>query len=318
MKNAEITAAVLVLDQANMLSLASAMDPMRAANRMASRDLFAWQFVTTTGAPATLTSGLQVPGIALARLTRCDLLVVVASFDIDRQSTPSLLAGLRRIAATGAMIAGLDGGPWIMARAGLLDRHNATTHWEDLDRFASQFPNVHVHPDRFVIDGNRLTSGGAMPGLDMMLHLISDRFGSALATRVAGAFIHDSHQNPKRAQARAQYQADASHPGHNALTTRASGIMEQSLETPLAIPDIARRCACSVRSLETQFRARLGTTPQAHYLHLRLSEAHRLVVDTDHSLLDIALLTGFTSQSSFARAFRGAFGQTARSLRTPR
>ncbi len=74
----------------------------------------------------------------------------------------------------------------------------------------------------------------------------------------------------------------------------------------------------SPRSLQQQFRLRLGTTPQDHYLHLRLAEARRLVSDTDLSLMEVALATGFTSPSSFARAFRVAHGTSARELRQSR
>lgn len=314
MKSAKITppltVTVLILNDANMLSLAAAVDPMRAANRMAGHALFNWTYATATGTPARLTSGLTIPGVSLARVTACDLLIVIASFDVENQDSPALRAGLRRIAATGARIAGVDGGPWLMASAGLLDRHNATTHWEDLDRFAARFPAVNVLPDRFHIDGARLTSGGAMPGLDMMLSLIATDFGQPLATRVAGAFIHDSPQNPARQQIRA-----GGNPGHNAITARTSAVMEQSLDAPLPLTEIARRAGHSPRALQTQFRDRLNTTPQAHYLYLRLTEAMRLVTDTDRPLHDIALATGFNSQSSFARAFKTAHGRAARSYR---
>ena len=72
----------------------------------------------------------------------------------------SVVSGLRRIAGTGATLAGIDGGPWLLAEAGLLDGHPATTHWEDLENFATRFPNVDVRPDRFTVSDGRLTSGG--------------------------------------------------------------------------------------------------------------------------------------------------------------
>lgn len=309
-KNTPLSVAILVLNSTNMLSLAAAVDPLRAANRMANTALFDWTFATPTGAPARLTSGLDIPGLPLSRLASCDLLLVTASFDLDAQDTPQLRAGLRRLAAGGARIAGLDGGPWLMAAAGLLDGYNATTHWEDLDRFAMRFPQVNVLSDRFHIDGNRLTCGGAMPGLDMMLSLIAAEFGQPLATRVAGAFIHDSPLAPSRRQSRAGGQ-----PGHDAATARANALMEQNLDTPLPLAEIARHCGLGPRALQSRFRARLNTTPQAHYLHLRLTEALRLVTDTDMPLQDVALATGFSSQSSFARAFKTAHGRAARSFR---
>lgn len=304
---------VLVLDSCNTLSFAAGVDPMRAANRIAGRRLFDWHYVTATNAPATLTSGLMVPGTALSRLATCDFLMVIAGFDLKRQSTPALRAGLRRIAATGATVAGIDGGPWVLADAGLLDHHRATTHWEDLDDFARAFPDVTTLKDRFHIDGPRMTSGGAAPAIDMMLHLIKQRCGATLAARVAGVFIYDSPTDPSRAQTRT-----GPHPDHSRLTARASAIMEQTLDAPLPIPDLARRAGTSPRALQMQFQRRLGTTPKAYYLALRLTEARRLVTDTDLSVLDIALATGFSSAASFARAFLAAHGQSARSLRQVR
>lgn len=302
--------AILVLEACNTLSFAAAVDPMRAANRMAGRRLFSWRYVTATGTPARLTSDIAVPGTALARLEGCDLLLVIAGFGVDQHATPALLASLRRLAATGATLAGIDGGPWLLARAGLLDQHRATTHWEDFEAFANRFPAITALCDRFHIDGARMTCGGALPAIDMMLHLIGARYGTRLANRVAGAFIHDTNPDPARAQTRS-----GPNPGHTPTTARASALMEQTLDQPLSIAALARRCATSPRSLQAQFRARLNTTPQAHYLHLRLSEALRLVTDTNSPLTDVALATGFASQSSFARAFRAAHGCAARSLR---
>ncbi|MBL4768941.1 MAG: GlxA family transcriptional regulator [Rhodobacteraceae bacterium] len=301
---------VLVLNDCNTLSFAAVVDPMRAANRLSNKRLFDWNYVTATGSAATLTSGLTVPGAPLSRLDHCDLLLVVAGFDLDRHATPALGASLRRIAASGTTLAGVDGGPWVLAKAGLLDGYAATTHWEDMDRFTTEFPAVTALRNRFHIDRDRITSGGAAPAIDMMLHLISARFGGRLAARVAGAFIYDSAPDPSRTQARTP-----PHPGHNALTTRANALMEQTLETPLAIPALARQIATSPRALEHQFRTRLSTTPQAHYLHLRLQEAERLVTDTNLPIQDIALATGFTSRSSFSRAFQATNGTSARVLR---
>ncbi|MEP3331616.1 GlxA family transcriptional regulator [Sedimentitalea sp.] len=304
-----LNVAVLVLDDSNTLSFAAGVDPMRATNRMSGRRLFDWQYVTATGDPALLTSGLTVPGPALSRLQRCEILIVIAGFKLHTHDTPALRAGLRRIADTGATLAGIDGGPWLMAEAGVLDHFTATTHWEDLETFASRFPDIITVRNRFHVDRTRMTSGGATPAIDMMLHLIKCRYGDALAARVAGAFIYDSAPDPSRTQSR------SGNPGHTALTARVSALMEQTLDTPLTIPELARQTGTSPRTLQTLFRARLNTTPKAHYLLLRLAEAMRLVRDTDMPLLDVALATGFGSAAAFARAFQLAHGQSARAIR---
>ncbi|MEP2534164.1 GlxA family transcriptional regulator [Shimia sp.] len=302
--------AILVLDDCNTLSFAAAVDPMRAANRRAGKPLFNWEFYTALGAPAHLTSGLRVEGAPIADLVQCDLLIIVAGFRLKDHATPRLLSSLKRLARFGTPMAAIDGGPYLLASAGLLDGHQATTHWEDLDEFASQFPNIQTRRDRFCISGPFATSGGAAPCIDMMLHLIDARYGSDLAQSVGGAFLYDpmpaGQQSPRSTPRPVRHQPQIA---------RALELMETTLDDPLPLARIAAHAGVSLRTLELRFRAHLGRSPKAHYLSLRLAEAHRLAADTLQPVHDIALATGFASPSSFSRAFRAAFGTTARAVR---
>ncbi|MDO6503744.1 GlxA family transcriptional regulator [Shimia thalassica] len=309
---APLETAVLVLDDCNTLSFAAAVDPMRATNRRAGKNLFRWKFFTPTGAPAQLTSGLSINGAPIAQAEGFDLLVMVAGFNLEAHATPRLLSSLRRLHAAGVAIAAIDGGPWILARAGLLDGHSATTHWEDLEDLATRFPQVDARRDRFVISPPFATSGGAAPGIDMMLHLISTRFGQGLARRVASAFLYDPV--PLGTQ-RQSISATSRKIRRNPQIARALDLMEAHLDTPLSIAEIAKRMSLSQRSLENRFRTHLNLSPHAYYLQLRLDEAYRLATDTSQSVQDIALATGFASQASFARAFKAGFGQSVRLLR---
>jgi len=308
MESGKIThTTLLVLDDCNTLTFAAAVDPLRAANRQAGRTLFDWQFATPEAAPVTLTSGVVIPAAPLQKVTRTDLLIIVAGFDLEAQSTPALTASLRRLESLGSVIAGIDGGPWVMAMAGLLDHHRATTHWEDLEKFTERFPLIDVVNSRFEISGSRLTCAGAAPAIEMMLDLIGRQHGAALARKIAGTFIYDPA--PPMPQSR------GGDPRHNAITAKAQQVMETALDDPEPIAQLAQRLGLSPRALQLQFQNRLGRSPQAHYLHLRLSEAERLVRQTHHSLQDVALATGFASQASFSRAFRAQFGISATQMR---
>ena len=299
---------LLILDQTNMLSLAAAVDPLRAANRQAGRALYEWHFATPTTQPVHLTSGVTLPASPLASVAQTDLLIVVAGFDIQQQATASLCASLRRLASHCEVI-GIDGGPWILAKAGLLDGRRATLHWEDLEAFSQAFPQIDVVNARYVSSGGRRTCGGAGPALDMMLDFLSDQHGPALSGRVAAVFIHDP-THPALPQRRS-----APNLAHNATTAKAQALMESSLDAPLSIAALARALGVSPRSLQQQFRDRLNTTPKAHYLSLRLGEAHRQVTQTQTPLFDIALATGFPTQASFSRAFKSAYHMSASQLR---
>ena len=302
---------ILVLDATNTLSFAAAVDPLRAANRHAGRDLYAWQFATPTDRDVHLTSGLCVPAAPIARIDHCDLFVIVAGFGLQVQTTPALRASVRRLSNTAQNTAGIDGGPWVMARAGLLDGHSATTHWEDIDALAADFPQVQVENSRYQISGNRLTSAGATPAIDMMLALIRREHGARLAAQIAASFILDHSPSPATPQLR-----NPDPQRHNRITARAHALMEQTLDDPLPIAAIAKQLGIGPRALQLQFRAALNTTAQKHYLSLRLLEARRHVTTSTQPLHDIALSTGFASQSSFARAYAKAFGTSARTHRT--
>ena len=310
-KSTPLETAVLVFDQCNTLSFAAAVDPMRAANRRSGSTLFDWTFYTASGDPAQLTSGPLIQGPPIASLARCDLLLLVAGFGLEDHATPRLLSSLRRLCKSGAVIAAIDGAPWLLAQAGLLDGHVATTHWEDLDAFATRFPQIDTRKDRFVSSPPFATSGGAAPGLDMMLFLIAERFGRPLADRVASAFLYDPlAAGPQRPS------APADPIRRNPQIARALNIMSQTIDVPLSIGEIARQVSLSVRSLEQRFSNHLDMSPHAYYLRVRLNEALRLATDTDMPVQEIALATGFSSQTSFSRAFRRIHGNSVRSVRS--
>jgi transcriptional regulator GlxA family with amidase domain len=310
-----LTVGILVLDQTNMLSLAAAVDPMRAANRRAERRLFDWRFLTATDLPAQITAGFPITGQPIAAAEPPDLLLILASFRIAEQTTPALAAQIRRIARAGTALAGVDGGSQLLAASGLLDGLAATTHWEDLDDFAIRYPRVQVVRDRFRISGRMLTTGGASPCLDMMLHLIGRLHGRDLAARVASAFIYDPVQSGDAPQ---RLVPTATLARRDPLIARAIARLEADLDTPPSIANLAQSLGVSRRLFEQRFRAATGHSPHAFGLALRLSEARRLATDTDQPVQDIALATGFASHAAFARAFKAAYNISVSQLRRAR
>lgn len=306
-----LTIALLVLPQASILEVASALDPLRNANRHLGVEAFRWRIVSPDGASVPLTCGLSLPadGAAEAALG-ADALIVIAGYRLAEVATAPLIRTLRRIAPRFALVGGVDAGPWVLARAGLLDGHRATVHWEDLEDLAAAHPHVDVVPDRFVIDRNRVTIGGAGPAQDFMLHLIRARHGAALARQVANSFLTltQGGEVPQIAPLRRD-------PGLDPRVAMALRRMEARIDTPEPVTATAAACGLSARRLESLFRAALGITPGAHALSLRLQAARRMLTDTKHPLAEVALRTGFSSPATLSRAFRKSFGHAPGQLR---
>ena len=304
---------ILVFSGSSMMTLSSVIDPLRAANRFSPTPLFSWDIVSLDGNPITLTCGVEIKvDGALAPLAMGALLVVVAGFDHAVYAPTRRLTGLHNLAPRFATICGVEAGTWVLARAGIITHHSVTTHWEDTENLSYAYPNLHVSNERYVIDQNIWTSGGASPAFDMMLHFIRMTAGRTLALDVASVFIYNESNVATDSQASISLgRIEQTEP----RLAKAIRIMEASLEDPLSIGEIAQQLKLSVRTLEILSRKFLGVTPGAYYSSLRLQSARRLILDSNASILDISVRCGFNSQSALSRAFRRHYGQSPINLR---
>jgi len=312
-ERAPLTLTFLVFSGASIMCVASAIDPLRAANRIAGETLFDWQVVSVDGAPPVTTSGLPVAVSGrFDGADRPDVLVMVGGFGTRDLGTPTLNTAIRRVARSARAIGGVEAGTWLLGRAGLLEGRKATTHWEDLEDFAAAFPGADVRPDRYVIDGPVFTSGGASPTFDLMLHLVRARLGMAVALDVASVFIYDQARVATDAQPLVSLgRLD----GYDARLAQAIRLMEAHIDQPLTVAAVAKRAGVTARTLELIFDKSIGESPGAYYQRLRMNAARRLVLDTGVPMADIAARTGFASAAAFSRAFSKMFGKPPVALR---
>jgi len=312
-KNTPCRVTILVLPESSMMCVASVLEPMRAANRVADNVLYEWNLVSLTGDDVGLTCDIPLRvEEAFSSGMRGDLLILIAGFNQQRHIAGSALSDIRKCASGYDVVAGVEAGSWVLARTGLLNGHSATTHWEDFEAFSDQFPDVDLKLDRYVVDGNRMTCGGASPAFDMMLDYIRKRNGPAVAMEAASVFIYDEAHSQFDEQPLISLGRLAKKEGRLAQAVR---LMGKRIEEPLPVAAIARRIGVSSNTLETIFKRNLGMTPGKFYLSLRLKSANRLVRDTDLSLREIAIRNGFNSLSAFSRAYVKEFGKSARQLR---
>lgn len=300
---------LLLFDDFSGHCLANTIEPLRAANTLAGRKIYAWRFLTLDGFPATSSAGMEVnPHDNLARC-KGDMLIAMPSYRYRPLATEPARKSLRAAAGRYGIMAGFDAGAWLLAAAGLLEGRRATIHWEELAGFAEDFPEVQAQRLRYVQDGNRITCTGALAAFDLMMDLIGQSHGQALRLEVAALFM-----SPEVTEAEPAPLAIGS--ARSRSVTRALALMQAHLETPLSVIEIARRIGRSRKDLEQRMKAQLGATPQAIYRHLRLIQARKLVLETNLSIAEIALRSGYEDPSAMTRAYRSEFGATPRQMRS--
>lgn len=298
---------ILAFPETTLILLAAIIEPLRATNRIMGQTLYTWKLASLNGEPIRTTAQISVPidGRFVGGSSE-DPLFVVSSYNWQRYDTSQARSALAKAARQRSSIAGVESGTWLMAAAGLLDHHKATIHWEDRDLFASSFPNIEIVTDRYVFDRKRMTTGGALPTLDMMLEIVRRRQGHAIALEVARSFVYERDSGVRELLPPSTTAFGVLDP----RLSRAIKLMEETTSDPLKIDDVARHVEITARHLQSLFQGALGVSPQEHYLALRLNAARRRVIETKIDLEGIAEMAGFSSPSAFSRAYRAQFAES--------
>lgn len=301
----------LLIPQFSMIAFTTSVEPLRVANRVAERELYAWRTLSIDGGPVVASNGISVTAAgAIAEVADAHTVIVCGGIRTESFRDRMVTGWLR--ARCGAAMGGVCTGPLLLARAGLLDGYRCTIHWLNMESFVEEFPDHHITATLFEVDRDRYTCSGGTAPLDMMLYLIARDHGSELAIGVAEQMVHTIMRHPHDPQRLGlRHRVGISHP----KLLAAIAAMEAYLETPLSIEDIAASVELSERQLERLFRTYLGRTPRRYYLELRLKRARLLLSQTSMPILHVAVVCGFTSASHFAKCYRELFGRSPRSER---
>lgn len=297
-----------LLSDFSLLSFTSAVEALRIANRMSDTPLYSWLLVGEGGETVTCSAKtvLQLDS-DFAEMKRDDTILVCAGIDVQRATTKKVLNWLRREARRGAKIGGLCTGAYTLAKAGLLDGKRATIHWENQDSFIEEFEDVELTKSVFVVDGNRYTTAGGTSSIDLMLKLIADDHSEELANAVADQLIYSSIRTDQDTQRLSiPTRIGVRHPKLSAVIK----MMEENIEEPISPSILSRDVGMSTRQLERLFRRYLNRSPKRYYMELRLQKARNLLMQTDMSVINVALACGFASPSHFSKCYRSHYSTT--------
>lgn len=297
---------ILLLEQFAMIAFSSTVEPLREANSIAGSKAFAWKVVSEDGRPVRASNGLTVSvDGSIKDVAFCPMVIVCSSYDPHLYTTPATVAWLRKFARWGATIGGVETGAYVLARAGLLNHHRATIHWENSESFAAEFPKVQLTGRIFEIDRRRFSASGAAAAMDMMLHFITMKLGRRIACAVAEEFIYN---RMREAQIPQRLEASERMNTRQPRLRRLLRLLDSHLYDRLDVTTMAASENISEREVRRLFHTYLGTSPQSYHRTLRLQKARLMLRQSELSVSDVAHSCGFASGSDFSRAFKREFG----------
>ena len=298
----------VLMENFTLLSFSSALDALRIANRMSGKKLYDWTFIGENEEFVSCSAGTKFKlDNHLIELHRDDTVVLCGGTEIQESTTKKLIGWLRREARRGIIIGGLCTAAYPMAKAGLLDNKKATIHWENQDSFAEEFLEVELTKTVFVCDGNRYTTAGGTSSIDLLLKIIADEHGEELANAVADQMIYSSIRTDQDTQRLSvPTRIGVRHP----KLSKVIQLMEINIEEPISPSILAKDVGMSTRQLERLFRRYLDRSPKRYYMELRLQKARNLLMQTDMSVINVALACGFASPSHFSKCYRAHYNTT--------
>ena len=300
--------AFVLLDQFTMLCFACAVESLRIANRMAGKTIYEWRVIGEGGETAICSAGIQFQLTSdLDEIARDETIVLCGGIDVAAATTKRLLSWLRRETRRGASVGGLCTAGYTLAKAGLLDGRKATIHWENQDSFLEEFEDVTLTKSVFVVDGPVFTTAGGTASIDLMLKFIADDYGEPLASSVADQLIYTTIRTDQDTQRLSvPTRIGVRHPKLSTVIQ----MMEANIEEPISPSILAKDVGMSTRQLERLFRRYLNRSPKRYYMELRLQKARNLLLQTDMSVINVALACGFASPSHFSKCYRAQYDTT--------
>ncbi|MEL6818446.1 MAG: GlxA family transcriptional regulator [Pseudomonadota bacterium] len=292
-----------------MIAFASAVEAMRAANRMLGYQAYVWRTSSADGAPVEASSGISVAAQTsiederrmINGAERPTLYLVCGGTNIETYITKQLTGIVREEHMRGIAVGGLCTGAFVVAAAGLLSGKRCAIHWENLPGFQERFPKAEVFADLFEIDGSIHTCAGGTASMDMMLSLIAEDFDDDIVNRICEQMLTDrvrSSTDRQRLPLRARLGVQ------NGRVLEIIELMEAHLSEPLSLLEIAEHIGISRRQIERLFRQEMARSPARYYLEVRLDRARHLLIQSSLPVVEVAIACGFISASHFSKCYR--------------
>jgi AraC family carnitine catabolism transcriptional activator len=297
----------LLLPRFSMLSLMSALEPLRVANRFAG-ELYQWSFIGATTDPelgdAVLASnGIPVSVTPMGEINKLDRLFVCASYAPQDHLSPAITNWLKHRARQSTHIGSLETGCYALAAADLIHNHNTAMHWESQAAFNETYPKLNLCNSIFNDDGKRFTCAGGSASMDLVLHQISQDQNEQLADRVASSLVHQRYQQEEVGQ-----RSILLHSPQQIALKPVIEAMAANIEIPLEGVALAAIQKVSERTLQRQFKQAFGMPARSWYLQMRLQRARQLLHESNLTVMQAGIACGFGSNENFCRQYKTMFG----------
>ena len=298
--------AFLLLDNFSLAAFTAAVDALVTANLLTPSQLYQVHTLSLQQDLVRSDLGIDISvdnTLSQVEAKHYDLIFVCGGYRTSLVPQPKLISFLQAAAKHNCAVGGIWNGSFYLAQAGILEGYSCTIHPENRALLEENNPTVSLSSMPIVIDRDRFSCAGASSAMEMMLGVVNITYSEDLIRGIKEILICDKiGENPNKPMLSEN---------HSTLPDSLQmilSLMQNNIDEPLSMQEIARYAGLSRRHIERLFTRHMDTTPSRYYLELRITRARQLLQQSNKSIADIAVACGFVSTTHFSHCFKDYFG----------
>jgi len=262
-------------------------------------------FVTESNSDAEFFS---VRPANIKEIKKTDLLIIPSLsqyyYNIIKQNS-TLINWIREQYKSGAEVASICTGAFLLAATGLLEGRSCSTHWGAAADFKQLFPNVNLHIDKLItVEEGMYTNGGSYSFLNLILFLVEKYFDRETAIFCSKMFqidIERTLQSPFII-----FQTQKNH--GDELICKAQTYIEENLSEKISFGNLASKLAISRRNFDRRFIKAVGNTPVEYLQRVKVEVAKAALEKGRKSIFDVMDEVGYSDDKAFREVFKKITG----------
>lgn len=248
------------------------------------------------------------PDVLIEKVAHTDL-VLIPSVHGDMQKilevNRPLLDWIVQQYASGAAVASMCIGAFLLAGTGLLEGKSCATHWEFASKFRQLFPSVNLVEDKIITDENNLyTSGGAYSWLNLVLYLVEKYAGRDIAVLCAKGFQIDIQRNSQ-----SPFMIFSGQKEHEDETVKkAQEFIETNVDAKITVGELASMLAVGRRSLERRFKEATANTVMEYVQRVKMEVVKKSLESSRLGVNEAMDKAGYSDPKAFRAIFKKVTG----------
>ncbi len=204
-----------------------------------------------------------------------------------------------------AEVASMCMGAFVLARTGLVDGKQCSTHWAAMEMFKKMYPKVNLVSNKIVTEEDGIyTSGGAYSFLNLMLHLIGKYCGRDAAIYISKYFEIEIDRQDQNQFVIFQGQKE-----HNDVAIKeAQNFIESNVTDKISVEELAKKSAISSRNFVRRFKKATQNTPLEYIQRVKMEAAKRCLETTQQNVNEVMYQVGYADQKAFRTVFKKYVG----------